>query len=233
MTTKVSARLIGALFLAGFLSYGVGFGLVTSVIGAPDFLSTLAAHQTTLVFGAFLMLLNTVVDIGKGVLFFPILEQHGKRTALAYLTALAVQVVFLNLGVLSLLMLVPLGQYAADAAGAGVAWATGLAYLLTQANTMAYHIGQATLAGGAFFMCALLYRVRLLPRFLTGLGMVGYVIHLAGAIAEIFGLHVSMVLLIPGMLFELTLPLWLIFKGFELRPAARQRVEPAALMGTA
>ena len=30
------SRLIGALFLAGFLVYGVGFGLVTSVIGTPD-----------------------------------------------------------------------------------------------------------------------------------------------------------------------------------------------------
>jgi len=30
------------------------------------------------------MLLNSGVDVGKGVLFFPILEQYGKRTALAY-----------------------------------------------------------------------------------------------------------------------------------------------------
>ena len=54
MTTKVSSRLIGALFLAGFLVYGVGFGLVTSVIGAPDFLATISATQATLVLGAFL-----------------------------------------------------------------------------------------------------------------------------------------------------------------------------------
>src|SRR6266446_4813173 len=63
------SRLIGALFLVGFLFYGVGAALVTSVTGAPDFLATISAHQTTLVIGAFLMLLNTVVDVGKGVLF--------------------------------------------------------------------------------------------------------------------------------------------------------------------
>src|SRR5438309_11640948 len=80
------SRLIGALFLLGFLFYGVGAALVTSVTGAPDFLATISAHQTTLVIGAFLMLLNTtVVEVGKGVLFFPILENHGKRSALAYL----------------------------------------------------------------------------------------------------------------------------------------------------
>ena len=68
------SRLIGALFLTGFLVYGVGMALVTSVLGTPNFLSTMSALQSTLVLGAFLMLLNTVVDVSKGVLFFPILE---------------------------------------------------------------------------------------------------------------------------------------------------------------
>src|ERR1700682_1480886 len=109
------SRLIGALFLVGFLFYGVGAALVTSVTGSPDFLSTLSAHQTTLVVGAFLMLLNTVVDVGKGVLFFPILENHGKRRALAYLAFIVVQVVMLDIGVLALLLIVPPGQQALDA----------------------------------------------------------------------------------------------------------------------
>src|SRR5947208_15636441 len=118
------SRVIGALFLLGFLSYGGGFGLVTSLTGAPDFLSTIPAHQTIFIIGALLMLLNTIVDVAKGVLFFPILEKHGKRTALAYLAAMIVEVVMLTVGVLALLMLVPLAQQPADAgAGAGQACA--------------------------------------------------------------------------------------------------------------
>src|SRR3979411_3481380 len=87
------SRLIGALFLVGFLFYGVGAALVTSVTGAPDFLATMSAQQTTLLVGAFLMLLNTVVDVGKGVLFFPLLENHGKRSAMAYLALMVRPVV--------------------------------------------------------------------------------------------------------------------------------------------
>lgn len=45
---RTSSRLIGALFLAGFLVYGVGGVLVTSVAGAPDFLSTISSHKTIL-----------------------------------------------------------------------------------------------------------------------------------------------------------------------------------------
>lgn len=203
------SRLIGALFLAGFLVYGVGDVLVTSVTGAPGFLSTISAHQTVLVLGAFLMLLNAPVDVAKAVLFFPILEKHGKRTALAYLATMIVEVVFLSLGALCLLMIVPLGQHA------GEGWAKGLGSLLVQSNTMAYQIGEAVLGFGALFLCALLFRTRLIPRWLAISGLIGYAFLMAGQIAEIFGVHVGLYLTIPGFFFELALPLWLFFKGFQ------------------
>jgi len=212
---KVSSRLIGALFLLGFLSYGVGFALVTSVIGAPDFLATLAAHQTTLVIGAFLMLLNSVVDIGKGVLFFPILENHNKHTALAYLAAMIVEVVLLAVGVLYLLMLVPLAQLGVAGGQASLAWAKSMASFLVQSNNMAYQVAEMTLGLGALFLTALLFRIRLIPRFLSGWGFIGYAILMTGTIAEIFGIHIGLILSIPGGLFEVALGFWLLIKGFQ------------------
>ncbi len=211
------SRLIGALFLAGFLVYGVGGVLVTSVAGAPDFLSTISSHKTILVLGAFLMLLNTPVDVAKAVLFFPILEKHGKRTALAYLATMIVEVVFLSLGALALLMIVPLSQHA------GEGWAKGLGSLLVQTNAMAYQIGEAVLGFGALFLCALLFRTRLIPGWLAVSGLIGYACLMAGSIAEILGIHIGLIaglppLTIPGFFFELVLPFWLIIKGF--RPEA-------------
>ena len=203
------SRLIGALFIAGFAVYGGGFALTSSVLGAPDFLSTISAHQTTLVLGAFLLLVAPV-DVGKAVLFFPIVENHGKRTALAYLAAMIVEVVLLSLGALCLLMLVPLGQ---SAVGAGVAQALGT--LLSETNTMAYQISQMALGLGALFLCLLLFRTRLVPQWLAGWGVIGYVLHVAGAIAEIFGIPISLILLIPGGLFELAVAFWLLIKGFQ------------------
>jgi hypothetical protein len=232
---KRYSRLFGALFLVGFLVYGIGFGLVSSVATAPDYLSTLAAHSTALLVGAFLMLLNTVVDIGKGVLFFPIAERRGKRTALVYLAAITVQVVLLDLGVLFLLMLVPLTEFAT---GASAGWATGLASLLTQANTLAFNIGQGTLAFGGLFMTWFLFRARLVPRGLAAWGVVGYGIHLAGAVAEIFGIHVGLILSVPGGLFEVALGVWLIARGFNSVVATPRAIpgdtaqRPAASWGT-
>ena len=209
------SRLIGALFLVGFLFYGVGAALVTSVTGAPDFLSTISAHHTTLVIGALLMLLNTVVDVGKGVLFFPILENHGKRSALAYLAFIIVQVVMLDVGVLALLLIVPLGQQALISGQASAAWALGLGSLLNQWNTMAYSIGEATLGVGGLFLCSLLFRTRLIPRFLAVGGLIGYVSLTVGMIAETLGIHISLMLSVPGIFFEVGLPVWLFIKGFQ------------------
>ena len=138
----VYSRLIGALFLLAFVFYGVGNRLVTSVLGAPDFLSTISAHQTTLVLGAFLMLLNSTVVVGIAVLFFPILENRGKRTALAYLASRIVEAVLLAVGVLCLLMILPLAQHAVDAGEASAAWAKALGSLAIQSNTMAYQIAE-------------------------------------------------------------------------------------------
>jgi hypothetical protein len=209
---KRYARIFGALFIGGFLAYGIGFGLVSSVTTAPDFLSALAANSTILVLGAFLMLLNTALDIGKGVLLFPIAERRGKRTGLVYLAAITAQVVLLDLGVLFLLMLVPLSAFVAGAADGAP---TGLGSLLTQANTLAYQLGEGTLAFGALFMTWFLFRTRLVPRTLALWGVVGYAVLLTGSIAEIFGIHVSLLLSIPGGLFEVTLGVWLIAKGFR------------------
>jgi hypothetical protein len=123
-----------------------------------------------------------------------------------------VEVCLLAVGALALLMIVPLGQHAAEA------WATGLASLLVQTNLMAYNIAEATLGFGAIFLCALFYRTRLVPRWLAISGLIGYPILMVGMIAEIFGIHIGVQATIPGIVFELGLPFWLFVKGFD--PAA-------------
>lgn len=210
-----TSRLIGALFLAGFVIYGTGSILVNSVVDGPDFLAGVGSQKTTLALGAFLMIATTAVDIGKAVFFFPVLDRHGRRTAVAYLATMVFEMAMMTVGVLALLMLIPL----ADQAGQlGRDTAQSMGSLAVDTNEMAYQVGQLSLAFGCLFLCALLFRTGLVPRWLAGWGLVGYALHLAGAAAEIFGVPISLVLLIPGGIFEVTLAIWLLVKGFT--PAA-------------
>jgi hypothetical protein len=215
------SRLIGALFLLGFVFYGTGFALVSSVTGAPDFLANIAAHQTTLVIGAVLMLLPIITDVWRAVVFFPILGEHGRSTALTYLAAQIVSVAMFFMGVVSLLLIVPLGQYAAAASGGAVDWAHGLAALMVQSNETAYQLAQFALAFGSLSLWLYGIRVRLIPRAFAAWALAGYVFLLIGVVAELFGVHIGTMMLIPGALFEIALPFWLFIKGFGAQAYAR------------
>ena len=212
-----TSRLIGALFLAGFLLYGTGSVLVNSVLDGPDFLRNVSTMQTTLALGAFLMIATTAVDIGKAVIFYPVLERHGKRTAVAYLATMIFEMAMMTVGVLALLMVIPLAEQAMDGE-LDASTAQALASLAADANETAYQIGQLSLAFGALFLAALLFRSGLVPKWLAVLGLIGYTTHMVGAAAEIFGAPISLVLLVPGAIFELALAVWLLTKGFT--PAA-------------
>ena len=209
------SRLIGALFLLGFVFYGTGFALVSSVVSAPDFLSTIAQHQMTLALGAVLMLLPIITDVWRAVIFFPILGAKGHSTALTYLAAQIVSVAMFFVGVVSLLLIVPLGHYAVDAAGTNVDWAHALGALMVQSNEIAYQTAQLALAFGSLSLWMYGFRVKLIPRAFAAWALAGYVLLLTGVVAELFGVHIGMMLLIPGALFELALPFWLFIKGFN------------------
>jgi hypothetical protein len=206
------SRVIGALFLLGFVFYGTGFAMVSSVVGAPDFMTNIAAHQLTLVLGAVLMLLPIITDVWRAVVLFPILGEHGRSTALTYLAAQIVSVAMFFVGVVSLLMIVPLGQHAA---GGTVEWATTMGSLMVQSNETAYQLAQFALAFGSLSLWLYGFRVKLIPRAFAGWALIGYVSLLTGVIAELFGVHIGSMLLIPGAMFEVALPFWLFFKGFS------------------
>jgi hypothetical protein len=74
-------------------------------------------------------------------------------------------------------------------------------------------------ASGVIF-AVLLYRSKLAPRPLAVLGLIGYPVLLAGAALAMFGATdvqqgTGMLAMLPGGLFELILPIWLLAKGFS------------------
>ena len=71
--------------------------------------------------------------------------------------------------------------------------------------------------------CHLLLKSKLVPKVLAIWGTIGYLIFITGTILELFGYNVGVQLALPGGLFELSLSIWLIIKGFNqsaLNPSA-------------
>jgi uncharacterized protein DUF4386 len=190
-SVRRTARIVGVLFLAGFLAYGVGTLIATDIVRSADRSGSPALFVT----GAALMLLNSAFVIGIGVLMFPILRAHNQGVAAGYLGARIFEGVVLAIGVVVLIVVT--GSAAIDA------------------NTVFYNIAEAGLAIGSLFFCALLFRTRLVPRFLAGWGFIGYACFAAGTLLVLFGVAgAGLVGAIPGGLFEVTFGVWLIARGF-------------------
>ncbi|MFA9563521.1 MAG: DUF4386 domain-containing protein [Acidimicrobiales bacterium] len=219
-----TARIVGALFLAAMASYMIGDALVESVLDEPDQLAGLSTSSSRFAAGGVFMLLNSVAVIGIGVMVFPILERHSPRVAIGYFGTRLVEGIVLVVGVISLLSLLTLSQSEPAVTGSA---ASTWAVLAVGINDVAFQIAMFALGLGSLAFCGLLYRVELVPRWLAAWGFVGYAALLAGGLLEIFGHTALLTLSIPGGLFELVFPLWLIGKGFNA-PAERRRTEAMA-----
>ena len=77
----------------------------------------------------------------------------------------------------------------------------------------------------ALLLGYVLYRSRLVPRFIPAVGLVGAPLFLASAIATILGFNEQVsvwsgIVVIPIFVWELSLGLWLTFRGFSPSAAA-------------
>jgi hypothetical protein len=204
-SVRRTARIVGVLFLAGYLTYGVGNLIATGIVDSGDRSNSTALFVT----GTALMLLNSAFVIGIGVLMFPILRPHNKAIAAGYLGTRIFEGVGLAIGVVSLIVV-------ADSAAA------------IHANSVSYNVAEAGLGIGSLFFCALLFRTGLVPRFLAVWGFIGYACFAGGTLLELFGVAgAGLVGAIPGGLFELTFGIWLIARGFASTATVRSRASTA------
>src|SRR3954471_14569988 len=113
---RTTARVVGVIYLAGFVVGIGGFGLFQSILGAPNYLATVSANSMLLAIGAILWLMAVVGDAAHGVLMFPILKQHNERIAVGYLAFRIMDAVFIAIMVLFVLLQIPLGSAYLNAA---------------------------------------------------------------------------------------------------------------------
>lgn len=213
---KAIARTFGIFFLLAFLSYGIGSGMATSITDAPDSLANLYQNSNQIVIGVILMaLIHTFVNIGLPVLMLPILKPYNKILSYGYLSAGITATIVVLLGSIFLALHVPLSELYNGANTADRVHFETIATLLSKGNFYAYQLGMALWGIGGIMFCYLLYISKIVPRVLPIWGVLGYLVFIAGTIAEIFGYPIGVQLAIPGGLFEIALSIWLLIKGFR------------------
>lgn len=214
-TNKITARLVGALFLLATATYFTGNVFLDSILTMPEYLSQVYPNRVQVTIGALLEFADTAAVVGIGILMFPILREFSEPIAVSYVATRIIECVFLVFGAIGPLLLIPLSQaYIAAGMPAAPHFQT-LGTLFTTQHVLGFQIGMIALGLGSLLFCYLLYTSRLIPQWMSVLGFIGYAALLLGTSLELFGLNPYMIHYLPGGLFELILPIWLIVKGFN------------------
>jgi hypothetical protein len=216
-----TAIAVGLLFFIATAAYIVGSGLITSAQKAPDILSNLNSAQIRT--GVLLEFIDAAAAVGIGILLFPILRKYREGMALGYAGSRIIESVLILVSALSALLLLPLSQEYLRAGAADASQLQPLGTLATAGYDLAFQMAMIALGAGSLMLCYVLYEVKLVPRALSVLGFVGYIALFASGWLAIFGnTTIGLVLFIPGAIFEIVFPLWLIVRGFN-EPALSSR----------
>lgn len=219
-TYRKTAIAVGILFIACTVASILGPSLA-GAIHAPDYLNQLAANPNQIILAALLEFIWAATGAGIAIVLYPLLKQYNGALALGAVSFRVVEGVFVLIGTLGLLALLTLSQeyVAAGASGASALQTVGT--LLLALRDWQLHV----ISGLAFALAALLYTIilygsRLIPRWLSGWGMLAALLSLAATVLASFARDFDMAsvhtyLSIPIGLNELVLAVWLIAKGFN------------------
>lgn len=189
--TAQHTRLTGLLFILPLLAYGFGNSFLEAAMSDPE-------NQTALGLGIVLVSLNSVIVAILGFLLFPVIQPH-KRTAVLYCVTRLLEALLLLIGLGILVSAITTNELEAAKAN----------------QFLLYQLAMLILGIGSVFFCLALYQLKRLPAWLAIAGLIGYALLAIGSVAELFGFPIGIVLSIPGGLFELTLGIWLLVKGWK------------------
>ena len=173
-----------------------------------------------LVVGALFVLIMGLALAMVPVIMFPILREHNEALALGYVVVRGglEAVAYLAIAT-SWLLLVPLSQIYAQAGALDASNFQALGTLLLEAKEIG-SILTIVFCLGALIFNYLLYQTKLVPRWLSGWGLIAIVPYLAAGLLSMFGIldalsPIYAILNLPLALQEMVLAVWLIVRGFN------------------
>jgi hypothetical protein len=214
-TNRSTAIVVGVLFIIGTASGILSVTFTGSILGAPDYLVQIAANETQMRTGAFFVLMMGLSLAMIPVMMYPILKKENEALALGTLVFRGpLEATIYILMAVSWLLLILVSQEFVNAGAAEASGLQTLGALLVNVSEKINPVLEVVFSIGALMYYYLFYRSRLIPRWLSGWGLLGGILYLASGIIALFGTDLGFLLAVLGIQ-EMIMALWLIFKGFE------------------
>ena len=232
MNPQKIARVTGWLFVITYItSIPPVLFFYGPLLDDPRYIVGGGAADNGASFGAFLELILIIANIGTAVVLWPVLKRVNEILALGFVAARVVECIFIALGILSILTLVTLRQEAAGGADAGSLVAVGASLVAIHDWTFLLGPGFVVGVGNGLILGYLMYRSALVPRGMAILGLIAGPVLLARFVGILFGVFepgsvLGGLMVVPEFLWELSLGIWLIVKGFNPSALASLSTSP-------
>ncbi len=192
--------------------------LLDPVLNNPNYIVS-AGADTQVLAGAFLDLVNALACVGTAVALFSLLRRQHEGFALGFVTTRVIEAAVILIGVVSILAVVSVRQ--AGPTGTDIAALVAVGKALVAVRNATFLLGPGLMpALNALLLGYLMYRSRLVPRVIPAMGLMGAPLLMSSTIATMFGINNqlsvwSAIATLPIFLWELSLGLWMTFKGFN------------------
>ena len=223
-TYRKTAVIVGILFIIGTVS-GVLSGVVTAPIRAGStYPLNVSASETQWIIGTLLTLLMGLSLAMVPVLLYPIFRKHNEVLAFGSVLFRGVfEAVGEMLLVISFFLLLTVSEIYGKTGAADASNFQTLGSMLIAAGDWIQMIGGIVFSVGTLMIFVLFYQTRLIPRWLSGWGIIGAVLYFIAKIVSMFSpLHLAPdigvgigLLLVPTAIQEMVFAVWMIVKGFN------------------
>lgn len=230
MTQRKSAALLGTFFLIAFVTAIAGLimsGLISSSFSAPEvLLRNVAEHQTRIRFSLLVDFIAGASVIGLGTLLFSVLREYNPRLALVALGFFFMEATLLAVSRIGVFSLLQLSQLPAEVQTANPDQLQLLGALFRGFSNSGYFILSFYFKLGGLIFYSLLYKSKLIPRFIAIFGIFAMVAGLTKFTLKLFGYETGPQFTYPNVVFEPLIGIWLLVKGFSHRAPGASPTAP-------
>lgn len=215
----------GIAYLVTFIASIPQLALFADIIDDPSGFITGTGSNSAVLMGSWLEVITAFACVATAVALYPATRIVSKTAAIGFVTSRVIEASMILVGVLSVLSVVSLKADFAGATGAEAGTLQMIGESLMTVREWTFLIGPGTVVGiNALFLGYVMYKGRLVPRAIPMLGLIGAPLILTSATVTLFGgwsqvSTAGALLVLPCALWELSLGLYLTFKGFKTAPA--------------
>ena len=216
-STRKIAVITGVIFIIATVLPILASSLVPVLTGA-DYLTQFSAHTNQVAAGVLLILIGYFACAGIAVVMYPVLKKWNAGLALGSVVFRTIETAFYMVGLVCLLSLLTLGQQFTTAGAADRTSLQAIGNLLVSVRDNAALVAVFAFCLGAFMYYYLFFQSRLIPRWLSGFGIVAIILMMAACVLALFsGNRITsyIPLAAPIAVQEMVLAVWLIVKGFN------------------